>query len=99
MLRCVLAVMSVSLLTAQTPAVSNVRGATYPQVHADRRVTFRLKAPTAQKVQVMPGGGSNGLGKGPFEMTRSAEGVWAATIGPVQPGFHYYWFLVDGVAV
>jgi len=84
---------------AQTPAVSNVRAAAYPQVHPDRRVTFQVKLPTAQKVQVMPGGGANGLGKGPFDMTRSPEGVWTTTIGPVQPGFHYYWLLVDGVPV
>src|SRR5262249_29475645 len=25
-------------------------------------------------------------------------GVWNLTIGPVVPGFHYYWFLVDGFA-
>ena len=80
------------------PAASNVRGAEYPKVHPDLRVTFQLKAPSAQKVEVMPGGGVNGLGKGPFEMTRAQDGVWTATIGPVQPGFHYYWFLVDGVA-
>ena len=65
----------------------------------DRRVSFQVKLPTAQRVEVMPGGGANGLGKGPFPMTRSAEGIWATTIGPVQPGFHYYWFLVDGVPV
>ena len=82
---------------ADQPATSNVRGAEYPKVHADRRVTFQLKAPTARKVQVMPGGGANGLGKGPFEMARSEDGVWTATIGPALPGFHYYWFLVDGV--
>lgn len=81
------------------PAVSNVRGAAYPLIHSDLKVTFQVKAPTAQSVQVMPGGGSNGLGKGPFEMTKSADGVWTATIGPVQPGFHYYWLLVDGVPV
>jgi hypothetical protein len=85
-------------LGAQTPATSNVRGAAYPQVHADRRVTFQLKAPTARTVEVMPGGGANGLGKGPFAMARSEEGVWTVTIGPVQPGFHYYWLLIDGVA-
>ena len=79
------------------PAVSNVRGATYPLIHPDLKVTFQIKAPTAQKVEVMPGGGSNGLGKGPFEMTKSADGIWTATIGPVQPGFHYYWLLVDSV--
>ena len=89
--------LAATAVLAQTPAVSNVRGAMFPQVHPDRRVTFQLTAPTAQKVELMPGGGNNGLGKGPFEMTRSAEGVWTATISPVQPGFHYYWFLVDGV--
>lgn len=81
------------------PASSNVRGAEYPRVHPDARVTFRLKAPAAQKVQLQPGGADNGLGKGPFEMTRGADGVWSVTIPPAVPGFHYYWFLVDGVAV
>ena len=79
------------------PATSNVRAAAYPRIHSDRTVTFQLKAPTAQTVQVMPGGGSNGMGKGPFDMTKSGDGLWTATIGPVQPGFHYYWFSVDGV--
>lgn len=86
----------VSACLAQTPATSNVRGAAYPRIEPDARVTFQFKAPSAQKVQVMPGGGVNGLGKGPFDMTRNAEGVWTTTIGPVQPGFHYYWLLIDG---
>jgi enterochelin esterase family protein len=47
----------------------------------------------------MPGGGSNGLGKGPFDMTRGPDGTWSVTVGPVQPGFHYYWLVVDGVSV
>jgi enterochelin esterase family protein len=79
------------------PAPSNVRGSAYPRLLPDRRVVFQLKAPAAQKVEVMPGGGANGMGKGPFPMTKSDDGVWSATIGPVAPGFHYYWFLVDGV--
>ena len=29
------------------PASSNVRGAEYPRIHADLRVTFRLEAPSA----------------------------------------------------
>ena len=44
------------------PATSNVPGAQYPRVHPDLRVSFRLRAPNAQKVQVQPGGGDNGLG-------------------------------------
>jgi len=62
-------------------------------------VTFRLDAPDAQKVQILPGGMDNGLGKGPFDMTRDEEGVWTVTTPPAVPGFHYYWLLVDGVAV
>ena len=53
------------------PAASNVRGAEYPRVHADLRVTFRMKAPEAKKVQLQPGGDDNGLGKGPIDMTRA----------------------------
>jgi hypothetical protein len=45
------------------PVSSNVRGAEYPRIHSDSRVTFRLKAPAAQKVQLQPGGADNGLGK------------------------------------
>lgn len=89
--------LAAAALWAQQPASTNVRGAMYPQVHADRRVTFQVKAPAARTMEVMPGGGANGLGKGPFAMTRNAEGVWSTTIGPVQPGFHYYWLLIDGV--
>jgi enterochelin esterase family protein len=99
-MKFVLLAATVLALHGQTPegvpAPSNVRGSAYPRILPDRRVTFRIKAPTAQKVQVMPGGGANGLGKGPFEMSRAEDGTWTATIGPVAPGFHYYWFLIDG---
>ena len=81
------------------PAASNVMNAQYPRIHADLRVTFRVTAPGAQKVQVQPGGADNGLGKGPFDMVRDDKGVWTVTIPPAVPGFHYYWLLVDGFAV
>jgi enterochelin esterase-like enzyme len=82
------------------PAASNVPRAEYPRVHPDGRVTFRLKAPDAKKVQVQPGGGvDNGLGKGPYDMERGADGTWTVTTPPAVPGFHYYWLVVDGVAV
>ena len=77
-------------------ASSNVPGAAYPRVHADLQVTFRVSAPNAQKVQVQPGGGDNGLGKGPIDMVRDDKGFWTVTTQPALPGFHYYWFLVDG---
>ena len=103
----VLVLTSSSLCRAQAPsdskpATTNVRGAEYPRVHADGRVTFRLVAPTAQKVQVQPGpaqGEPNGLGTGPFDMTRDKDGVWTVTTPPSVPGFHYYSLLIDGVEV
>src|SRR5215469_533312 len=81
------------------PATSNVARAGYPRIHPDRRVTFRLRAPDAKGVKVQPGGADNGLGKGPYEMERSDDGNWTVTIPPAVPGFHYYWLVVDGVAV
>jgi enterochelin esterase family protein len=84
---------------ASKPASTNVRGAEFPRVYPDGRVSFRLAAPRAQQVQLQPGGDDNGLGKGPMNMSRNAEGFWVITTGPATPGFHYYWFMVDGLAV
>jgi hypothetical protein len=81
------------------PASSNVLNAAYPRIHDDGRVTFRIVAPSAQKVQLQPGGADNGLGKGPLDMTRDEKGAWTITIAAPVPGFHYYWFLVDGTIV
>ena len=80
-------------------ASSNARGAEYPRVSSDSRVTFRIKAPEAKKVQLQPGGDDNGLGQGPIDMIRGVDGTWTLTTPPAVPGFHYYWFLVDGVIV
>jgi len=88
-------------LPAQTsdessPAPSNVPGAMSSSIHSDGRVTFTLRAPEAHSVQVA---GGDGLGKGPFPMTKGADGTWSVTIPHPVPGFHYYWFILDGVSV
>ena len=84
------------------PAPSNVGSAQYPRINSDLSVTFQLKAPGAQKVQLIPPVASNspsGLGKSPYDMVKDKDGVWTVTTPPVVPGFHYYWFLVDGLQV
>jgi enterochelin esterase-like enzyme len=78
------------------PATSNVPGAQTPSIHSDRRITFSLKAPDAASLQVA---GGDGLGMGPFPMTKGANGTWSVTTPPSVPGFHYYWFVLNGVAV
>jgi hypothetical protein len=78
------------------PAATNVPGAQTPNIHSDRRITFSLKAPDATSLQVAGGGG---LGMGPFPMTKGTDGTWSVTTPPSVPGFHYYWFVLNGVAV
>lgn len=79
------------------PAITNIGNSGYPKVHSDLRVTFRLKAPDAKKVQVFT---NYGLGeKGPWDMNRADDGMWSLTSPPIVPGLHYYTFIVDGVQV
>jgi enterochelin esterase-like enzyme len=78
------------------PAASNVPGAQTPSIHSDGRITFSLNAPDATSLQVA---GGDGLGTGPFPMTKGTDGNWSVTTPPSVPGFHYYWFVLNGVAV
>jgi enterochelin esterase-like enzyme len=78
------------------PAASNLTGAEYPKIAADLSISLRLKAPDAIKVQVA--GLIAPSGK-PTDMTKDADGNWNIVLQPAVPGFHYYWFLVDGVRV
>jgi enterochelin esterase-like enzyme len=73
------------------PASTNIPGAEYPRIHSDLRVTFRLKAPDARAVRLH-------LDKD-YNLDRGDDGVWIVTTTPQVPGFHYYWFILDGVNV
>ena len=73
------------------PAATNIRSGNYPQILADHRVIFRVKAPDAQRVQI-------DLGK-KYEMAKDTGGYWITTTDSIGEGFHYYSLLIDGVAV
>ena len=62
-----------------------------PDIGADRRVTFRLRAPEAKKVVVSGDFGSD------TELQKGGDGVWSVTVGPLAPEMYVYFFLVDGV--
>jgi enterochelin esterase-like enzyme len=79
-----------------SPAATNVPGAPTPAIHEGRSITFTLKAPDAHTLQVA---GGDGLGAGPFAMAKDEQGMWSVTTPPAVQGFHYYWFVLDGVAV
>ncbi len=74
-----------------SPAPTNVRGAEYPRVRDDLRVTFRIKAPDALKVEFQ-------LGKR-YPAQKGDDGFWTATTDPQVAGFHYYFLVIDGVQV
>ncbi|HEU5117215.1 MAG TPA: alpha/beta hydrolase-fold protein [Isosphaeraceae bacterium] len=75
------------------PASTNIRGAEYPRIDSDNRVTFRIKAPDAQKVVF----GFFDDQRYPAE--KSDDGFWTATTKPQVPGFHYYRVFLDGAEV
>lgn len=78
------------------PATSNVPGAQSPRIHGDGRVTFSLAAPQAHTVELA---GGDGLGHGLLPLTKSTDGIWSVTLPAPVPGFHYYWFVLDGVQI
>ncbi len=65
-----------------------------PDVQADRRVTFRVRAPKATEVALTGDWMRSGTTQ---PMTRDAQGVWSATAGPLEPGLALYSFTIDGV--
>lgn len=65
-----------------------------PEVHPDRTVTFRLRAPQAPSVELV---GEVLQGKPPQPMTKGDNGVWSITIGPLEPEIWIYNFRVHGV--
>ena len=67
-----------------------------PEVHPDRTVTFRLRAPQASLVELT---GEVLQGKGPQPMMKSSDGVWSLTIGPLPPEIWIYNFRVQGVSL
>ena len=74
-----------SAQAARPPVVS-------PEVTSDRRIILRLYAPSA--TQVVASGELDGK---PHPLTKGSDGVWTATIGPLDPDIYTYAFNVDGV--
>lgn len=64
-----------------------------PAVQPDGTITFRLRAPKAEKVAVI----CEACGTQP--MTKDADGVWSLTVGPIAPGIYDCQFDVDGLRI
>jgi len=75
------------------PARRDMAATVSPEVHADRTVTFRLRAPDAKEVKV------SGEWPGGTKSLTNNEGLWSVTVGPLEPDIYGYNFTLDGVAV
>jgi enterochelin esterase family protein len=84
-----LAILAFAVTTAgaQQPPVRS------PEVHADGRVTVRLRAPNASAVIFASDAAP------PAPMVRDSAGDWSYTTGPLAPDIYSYTFRVDGVTI
>jgi enterochelin esterase family protein len=83
----ILLVAPASASRAQQPPVQS------PEVHADGRVTVRLRAPNAREVFFTRDGAP------PTAMQRDTAGVWSFTTEALAPDIYPYTFRVDGVTM
>jgi enterochelin esterase-like enzyme len=95
---------TISLLAQAPPASSSAKGAAKGggrgapavpgyEVSADRKVTFRLRAPEATTVTV-----SGDFATGAQTMTKGPDGVWTFATAPLRAAVYNYRFTVDGIA-
>ena len=63
-----------------------------PEIHPDRSVTFRLRAPKARTVTL-----SGEFLHASTNLVRGQDGIWSLTVGPVEPEIYYYNLNIDGV--
>jgi hypothetical protein len=86
--------------SAPEPTPTPTFGDKWTQILPDRRVTFRFFAPKANALSVLIG-----LKSGVYEpsgttttaLTKGANGLWTATLGPFEPNLYEYQFNLDGV--
>jgi enterochelin esterase family protein len=72
-----------------------------PEVHDDRTVTFRLKAPAAKEVRLAGVAILTALGRTnqPLSFKKDDNGIWTLTVGPLRPDMYAYHLNVDGVQI
>ncbi|MEO7190013.1 MAG: alpha/beta hydrolase-fold protein [Vicinamibacterales bacterium] len=63
-----------------------------PEIAADGRVTFRLRAPNAKEVLAVIGGNR-------LPMVKDEQGVWSVTSDPLKPDYYTYSLSVDGTTI
>ena len=68
-------------------------GKEFPKIDADGKSQFKVYFPEAKSV-ILEGG--DGMQNVKSTTTKDKEGFWNISTSPLEIGFHYYWFNVDG---
>jgi enterochelin esterase-like enzyme len=83
-----------------TSADAILKAEVITQVLPDRRVIFRLKAPDARAVSVLVGFSNPPTVMAPsYPLQKNDQGLWTATVGPLNPDLYEVQFDVDGLSI
>ncbi len=88
-----IAILAACIAHAQQPPPQVVS----PEVSPDRKIVFRILAPQAKTLGLRASDIQGLPHEGPA-FSKDDNGVWSATVGPVEPGAYRYVFMVDAVA-
>src|SRR5258708_11054495 len=87
-------VAAILFLAATAPAQTPPPPVISPEVHSDRSVTFRFRAPNDKEVAVSIEGMTKSL-----PMQKDDQGVWSVTTEPLAPDYYGYTIIADGVGL
>ena len=87
--------LSSSLVFSQNYKTSSTAksGKEFPKINAKGNAQFKVQFPDAKSV-ILEGG--DGMQNVQSTITKDKDGFWNISTSPLEIGFHYYWFNVDG---
>jgi hypothetical protein len=102
-LRFVVAAYAIALLSGAQPGRTQPAPApppvVSPEIAANRDVTLRLRAPSAERVELVSGGDIPSVPmQGGLPLDKDADGVFSVKLPALASGAYRYRFNVDGVA-
>ncbi|WP_312422781.1 alpha/beta hydrolase-fold protein [Epilithonimonas sp.] len=88
-------VLSSTLLFSQNYKTSSTAkvGKEFPNINNDRKAKLKVYFPNANSV-ILEGG--DGMQNVKSTTAKDKDGFWNVSTSPLEIGFHYYWFNVDG---
>lgn len=74
-------------------SVTALEGKEFPKINAENQAQFKVYFPDAKSVVLEGGDGMQNLKS---VTAKDKDGFWNISTPPMEIGFHYYWFNVDG---